>query len=289
MANSYTDTRSARNQDAAIEVLKKLGLLAFGAGVGARGFRGLVGLGSRNMNSTRKAPFLREPISIPVPAEDEQEKYAEITRPFMQAFKGDVKNPLTQPWVMPAAVLGAPLLAYSGYQLTDKLMDWRRKKERDARLEQAKQDYEAALRGTNKTGEALDQLYELCKESGDWIEPDTAGLIAGSGITLAGLLGIGSGMLTYDMSKGKQPSEVLREAKKRRDRERMQRTPPPIFARVGYDAAPGQDELDGYPLDKDAEDTTNSRQPETAVTPNPIPVGSESNASTDPSTSTRVS
>lgn len=257
----FADIQAKNNRTSALEALKTLGLLSFGAGVGTRGFQGLLGLGSRNINSARKQPFRRQPISVgpytPSPEEDEKfagddEWHTPVTRPFMRALKGDVKNPLAQPWVMPAAALGSPLLAYSGYQLTDKLMNWRRKKEQSARLDQAKQDYEAALRGTNKTGEALDQLYELCKTAGDWLEPDTAGYLAGGGATLAGLLGLGSGMLTYDMSKGKNPSELLREAKKRRDRERMQRTPPPIFARANYDAAPGQDELDGYPLDKDA-------------------------------------
>ena len=291
MTQTLRDMRAAQNRSSAMWDIGKLGLLMAGLGVGARGLQGLIGLGGRNLGGRNRVPGLRSrTIDIPID-EEEAEKYALAKQgefewtspttwldPLAEAAKGDVSTPLAQPWVLPAALLGGPLAAYGGYKLTDKLMDKRRTSEQEARLERAKREYEAALRGRGKMGEDLDRLCSLMEKASraaDW-----AGVGTGIAATLAGLLATGSGMLTYGMTKQKRPAEVLRKAKLRRDRERMRRVPPPIFARVGR--VPDEDEMEGEPLDKTAIDSPTSRQPATSTFPNPVPIGSMSNAPTTP-------
>ncbi len=320
MTQTLQQMQASQNRSMAGWDIGKLGLLMAGLGAGARGLQGLVGLGRRNLGGRDRAPGLRaRTVTIPID-EEEEDKYASLkqgefewtspstwadplTKPFSDALQGNVSTPMAQPWVLPAALLGGPLAAYGGYKLTDKLMDKRRGDEQEARLDKAKREYEEALRGRGKMGEDLDCLCELMEKE-SFGASDVAGIGSGVAITLGGLLALGSGMAAYDMSKQKRPDEVLRKAKLRRDRERMRRVPPPIFARVGR--VPDEDELEGEPLDKaagidwdgrlkklharrpdllgfkEAYDSQESRQPETPGFPNPIPIGSMSNAPTTP-------
>lgn len=299
--------------------LGRIGLLMLGVGAGFRGLKGLMALGSRNMR--RRTPPLRsqQPVKIPVrqPQDEEKRRKAagwtenvadwtgsalgKVFSPFGKAMRGEgITSPTSWPPFIPLALLGGGAAAFGGYKLTDKLMDSRRKKEMDERLRQAKEEYEQTLAGRSKVSADLDRLYDGQKSS-DWIDPDTAGKAMGTALTLGGLLGIGSGMLTYNLSKKKRPSEVLRIAKQRRARERMRRAPMPIYAQPSFGSAPDEDELAGEILDKESADTPNPPPPipvksvpaTTPETPdvlspgmsyNPLPIGSDSNHPGHPTT-----
>lgn len=264
---TFSELNAAKMRSVALKDLGKLGLIMFGLGAGARGVQGLAGLGRRNFQEREEPDLLtRRTIDIPIASPEEKEKFAYsksaekawyegITEPFGRAFAGDVKSPTAIPWFMPAAVFGSGAAAYGGHRLADMVMDARRKSEQKARLEEAKAEYERALLGQSKLGEDLNELCDAVMEKQSIsISPDTAGHIAGGGLTLAGLLALGSGLLTYDMAKGKRPEEILRAAKARRARDRYARTPQPLFAQP-VSAAPSEDEMAGAPLDKVAEDT----------------------------------
>lgn len=297
--------------------LAKLGLVSFGLGAGARGLKGLVSLGNRNLEPTVLRTGLQgQPIDIPFPRkpDEEEEKRAEgeglfssITKPVRDAFSGNVSNVVSHPAFIPAAVIGTPLAAYGGYKLTDMLMNKRRKSEQESELEKIKREYEAVLAGQHKISTDLDQLYDHVKKATNFGAADTIGLLSGIGLGGLGLLGLGSGVLTYDMTKKRRAAQVLQAAKSRRDRLRMLRTPPPIFAQTTPVRSPKKEDDEDEKLQKAASDHPNppAANPvhqiasETPETPNvlgggpvynPIPIGSSSNhpAPRNPATSAPV-
>lgn len=266
--------QSAQMRQAALSDLAKIGLLAFGTGAGFRGLKGLIGLGNRNIIGRARPLHSHSTVDIPIRRKDKKDEQeplrkvagwfedilgaasegaGQVAKPFGKAWRGEnVSNPANIPWVMPLAILGGGGAMYGGYKLTDKIMDSRRRKEIEKRKEIARQEYERALSGHGKLGQALDVLYDKAveKKAVDWVSPDTAGLGLGGALTFGGLLALASGLGAYNLSKKKRPDEILRAAKQRRARERMRRTPPPIYASPSYDG----DELEDEALGKAAVD-----------------------------------
>lgn len=247
--NGVSQYRSELTRNQALRSLGALGLTTLGIGAGIRGLRGLLNLGRRNL--TKRDPPLQysRPIDIPLHRrrEEEEEKVATTVgewfgRPFSQAMRGEgLKSPANWSPYIPLSLLTSVGGLAGGYAATDKVLDWRRKKELETRLEKAKRDYEEALSGRSKLSADLDRLYDAMSEKqADLLTPDEAGFLTGTGLTLAGLLGLGSGVLTYNLAKKKQPSYVLRKAKQRRARERLRHAPPSLYVQPAYD--PGEED-----------------------------------------------
>ena len=257
---------AAVNKETAITNAIRLGLLGLGLGAGARGFQGLVNLGKRNLRpptqQTMGTHTIDIPLGMPQEEEEDQFKFGEdrgmlqtyISDPIAKAFRGETSRPGNWPLAMPAALLGMGGGMYGGYKLTDMLLDKRRKTEIDNELEEAKKRYEAALSGKSVLGEALDQLCDLLEKKGGLEDVWGGGI--GAALTAGIPMALLSGVVAYDLTKKRQPTDVLRKAKLKRLRELNQRQPPALYARPQYDAGstevPTEDEMAGEPLDKAA-------------------------------------
>lgn len=238
----------------ALSDLGRVGLILASLGAGARGLRGLTSLGYRSFGK-RPAPFSAggSTVDVLVPYHREEEKrgadenwFTSLLNsglaPLQRAWQGKgLTTPATWPGFMPAMWLGGPAAAYGGYQLADKLLDAYRRADASRDLHKAEQEYEEALQPGSKLAQDLDLLYDRCRaaasappaaeKQADFSTEDWAGLLQGGALTGAGLLGLGSYNLAYEMAKRKRPSEILRMAKERRE-QRLGRTPPPVLARA---------------------------------------------------------
>lgn len=262
VAPSFQAQHASLMRQQAMDAIKRLGLTMAGVGIGWRGLEGLVNLGRRNLKPRPQSLLQEHYVEVPAPRREKRSSGEEswlgqawqgFTQPFSDAWQGSVSHPARIPWFPPAAAgVGAAGL-YGGYKLTDKLLDQRRQADLDQELEESRREYELALRGGSKLAEELDRLCdEMEKRSSDWLSPDLAGPTAGTALTLLGTLGLGSGLLAYDMAKGRRPADVLQEAKRRQARARLRRMPLPIYARVAGSDVPTEEEQMGEPLDKAA-------------------------------------
>ena len=293
------DAGKAMGNKALADALKA-GLLAAGVGAAIRGGQGLYNLARRN--AAQRPGGITRGRTIDVPVDEEEEKVADVLGavadftepawgPIVEALKGNVSRSAYHPLAIPATIGAAGLGGYGGYKLTDLIMNQRRRAELKSELERSKREYEEAISGGHKISSVLDELFDAWWEKAALTSNDVAGVLIGGGITGAGLLALGSGVLAYDMTKKKNPAEVLRKAKQRRRRALQRRSPPPIFARPSR-SVPTEDEMEGEPLDKVAVDAPSGIQPipvhskatRVPETPdyghqsyNPLAPGSESN------------
>lgn len=257
---TYAEALRNANINTGVNNALRLGLLMFGLGAGARGLQGLVNLGRRNLQRPSLPSFTDHVIQVPI-RDDAEEKTASdpvtdyVVNPITDAFKGNVSEPGAWPLSLPLALTATGTGIFGGYKLTDWLMDQRRKSQLQEELDDAKQRYEAALTGKSALAQDLDALYDAYTEK-QGSAADNWGRIIGGGLTIGLPLGLISGLITYDMTKKRTPSEVLRKAKQKRLRELTQRQPPAVYARPAYQAGsadvPTEDELAGEPLDKAA-------------------------------------
>lgn len=253
------DAYAALMRQQAMDAVKRLGLAMAGVGAGWRGLEGLVNLSRRNIKPRPPSLMQEHYVDVPVPRRDKQaddgwlsQTLQGVAKPFSDSWQGRVSHPSRIPWFpLAAAGVGAGGL-YGGYKLTDMLLDKRRQADLDRELEESRREYELALRGGSKLATELDRLCDEAEKRA-WISPDLAGPTAGTAMTLLGALSLGSGLLAYDITKGRQPADVLREAKRRQARARLRKMPPPIYARVSGTDVPSEEEQMGEPLDKAAD------------------------------------
>lgn len=226
----------------------RIGLLMLGLGAGARGAGGLFELAKRNLRpSGRPAPGSPVMLDIPVrphkPAEEEEStlgapslKLAQKQAGWLEGLLtgGGNTNPMGWWGTLPASAILGGAGAYAGWRGADALMDSRRKAQLKDELENAKQEYEQALAGTSKLGQALDALYD---EVAPTIEKQALNATDFAGSTAGGLatLGLGSsllsGLLAYNLAKKDDSSQLAEKARRRYELEQFQRKPSPIFAR----------------------------------------------------------
>lgn len=148
-----------------------------------------------------------------------------------------------KPWFLPTALgLGGAGL-YGGYKAVDKVLETKRKQDKEQELEDAKEEYRRALveqyspegvkRGAeqDELGKDLSELYQLHKQA-SWASATApvAGPALGLYGALAGILAGGTGLATYEWAKDKSPSERLSKALKDRERLRWATRPPEIYA-----------------------------------------------------------
>lgn len=247
---NFQEAQRAAMRSRALSDLARIGLVSAGVGAGWRGLKGLLNLGERNLRPREPSLFATKTISVPARREEKKEKQANL---LTDPWNWDVSTPTAHPLFMPAALATGGLGMYGGWKLTDKLLDRRRKQEIEEELENTRQEYEQALRGQSKLGEALDRLCDLSEKTAAGMSAnDWSGLAQGGLLSGLGLIGLGSGMTAYGLSKKRRPSEILREAKKRRARVRMRQVPPPLYVEVEESSVPDEDEQEGSPLDKGA-------------------------------------
>lgn len=164
---------------------------------------------------------------------------SELVRKYVMPQKGwFAGDAATTPLGVPAAMaIGFPAAALGlagGYKATDAILDWRRKGDRKAELEAAKQRFAGLLEG--KTAETLDKLAEesLTKEAQDpaaspwpvsklpasW-QPAINNL-GGGGVglylALASLAALGAGHVAYRATKSHSQRGVLEDAMRERTR-----------------------------------------------------------------------
>lgn len=155
-------------------------------------------------------------------------------------MRGDHANyKSTIPWFLPASALAMLGGFFGGNALTDKVLDTHRKTDLESEVEQAKREYQRALLSQFQTGKRaedesvgdqigreLDEIVEILDKKALW--GDVAGGATGAALTLAALLSLGSGYLSYNAAKSRSPSKLLEEAYKRRQRELAAARPPEL-------------------------------------------------------------
>lgn len=255
VAPSLAAAKQQRMQQQAWSDVGRIGLLMAGLGAGWRGLEGLTAVTHRNL--VKRKPTLGHPEYVDI---DPEEKHAAespidkglsaLTSPFRQAMGGQVSAPQYLPWYLPLALMTGAGSAYGGYKLTDKLLDRRRNVELKSELDEAKDNYRTALRGGSKLATVLDQLCNQLEKTA-FMSPDTAGMGLGAVLTAMGLLGAGSGLIAYDMTRKSSPDKVLDEAKRRQARARLRTAPSPIYARLPSHLST---EPEDSPVDKLASD-----------------------------------
>lgn len=260
-------TRAALIRQGAYADAAKLGLLAAGLGAAIRGGTGLYQMAQKNMRPAAR-PAATAPVMIDVPIRKKQEEdnplkmasQSEVSVPesWVQDFLSGGANTKPSRWwaALPVSVAAGAGGLYGGWKLSDMLMDSRRKSQLQAELDDAKSDYEAALRGESKLGQALDALYDRMEKEANIAD------IVGPNLGLAALLGLtgalGSGYVSYNLTKARNPQALKDKAKRQYQVEQYRRRPSPILARPvplapsSNAAPPSEDELEGEPLDKTA-------------------------------------
>ena len=215
-------------QAATARVLKQKALAQAGttalAGLGAgAGLRGLFGL----LNMRRDTQV--EPETVGAPASEVEiptHKMANVGK----FLSGDYARTVPGiPWAIPAITSAGVVGSYAGWKGIDKLLDAKRRHDLERELEEAKGDYEAALAGTSKLGQDLDELCSVVEKSS--AAADVAGKATGLYGVYAGTSGLLGAILAYNYAKKRQKRKLLEDAKSQRRRQQYARQPAVIYAK----------------------------------------------------------
>lgn len=256
LAPQIQQAAASQLQRQALQQAGKNFLAAAGMGIAGRGLYGLFGQGRRNLGRSW------EPQQAPLrlhPHREEKEKKASQTSPAPQSGIASYLRQLLSgqraqtmqgvPWSAPLtmAAVGGGLIG--GHQLTDWLMDSRRKADVNSELSAAKKEYEQALRssGTAKiasektaaerVGEKLDELYELMAQQRTKaaFAPLTQGGfddLLGQALGAYGVAALpvlaASGYLGHSFGKSRQKRKLLEEARDKRRRQLSGQGLPPL-------------------------------------------------------------
>ena len=220
-------------QQANSDILKSM-LAGLGVGAAARGGLGLARMLHGNMAA--KPPKTLGPVvtKIPVPMEEEEEQMASF-------LGGDGATSKTGiPYYMPSMMLGTGAALAGGWAGIDKLLDSRRKKQQQEKLDNARAEFEQALltqpgqkmasdSSGSALGEELDRLFDGVEKSADSMTN-----VLGQGAGLYGAYAGGSGLLgaylAYSLAKKQQRRAVFEKAQQRRLVERSRQRPNEIYA-----------------------------------------------------------
>jgi uncharacterized coiled-coil protein SlyX len=271
-------------RDAVVRRAMGAGMAGLGVGAGARGLQGLLNQWHRILSPTKT---VRKPaiVDMPVAGEEREDKYAEqkqagevldavmntVTSPVKTVgtwLKGDLATtPQDVPfnWI-PQLAAGAGGIA-GGWKGMDMLLDRARERELAAQQEKAREEYEQALQGQSKIGQALhaelNVLYDRLDEvQRTRIEKTAFGPVLASNLygLYALMSGIPAAVWAYEATKARQSGSLLESARKKYRRSRESVRPTPIQVRLSpvqtgssMKSAPNEEELEGSPLDKAAE------------------------------------
>lgn len=240
--------------------LAKLLLTTLGVGAAARGLTGLAGTIHGNMYSKKPATagpvITRIPLKTPDDTEEDEDLEMKSAGSWlMDELTGQhAKEKLEIPHYLPAAVLlsGGGLAA--GWKGVDYVLDGARRDKEDAKLEQAKKEFQEAIAGPDEyedqkrasqgtLGPTLDRLYYVMEKVANDQEPTTNlfSHITGPALSLYGLYGATSGLgaaaLAYSLTKQRQRHSLFEKAQKRRLAMRSANRPNEIYA-IPHVAAP---------------------------------------------------
>lgn len=257
--------RSALLRDAALRDVLGIGLLAAAGGVGARALLGSSYLfGPATPAGVGDRDVLPDQVKVPLPyyararEKDQAERQARKAPPVKAAntqpgfwgslFRGenvDTKHGLPGYWPM-AMLAGVGGLA-GGYGLADHFLDKKRKADLKAQVDAAKQRYEQALIDSydparlpvGKAAAARDPLDELADRLGvtdqtPHKQASTWGELTGRALNAYGAFAVPASLLAavaaYRYTKSRGTDALLQDALKKRERERLARRPPEVFA-----------------------------------------------------------
>lgn len=228
------DINQALNNARLLDMVKKVGVGAVGAGVGARGLIGLYSMLSRNIGRTPVRPSGPRVIEVPY-VEDEKRADDGWMKTIADYATGRHANSLLDhPAAIPAGIITAITGAGLGWKGTDMLLDRQRKLQRQQELEAAKAEFDQALLGqyekqpTTKAaqvGQDLDKLYETMEKTA------VLGAGVGAGLGIASIIALITGSGVYDIMKKRRHADIMRKAQGRRVRQLQQSSPAVLFAR----------------------------------------------------------
>jgi hypothetical protein len=235
-------------QNQALRNAASLGVVGLGAGAAGRGLTGLVQLINRNMSKPRRSYPPAIPVDLPLQKQDEEAPDQPKFAASADFLRGDYAQSVGGvPWAIPAAVGAGAAGMYGGWNAMDYLLDKRRKGDLEAELEQAKQEYEAALMSNAGGKQAadgtlaadLDKLYDAVVEkqsqtSGEkkaTSAADWAGFGLGNYGIYAGATGLTGAMLAYSYAKKRQRRAVIERALKERRKRRFSSQPAAMYVR----------------------------------------------------------
>jgi hypothetical protein len=251
-AQAVQQMHASQLKSDALRDVGNVGLTALGVGAAGRGLLGLVQmLNSHKPKKTRTGPnFL--PLPYPVTAE----KTAGFLAGDDAATKGGI------PWYGPAMVLGGAGALTAGWRGVDKLIQSRRKREMQGKLDDARQQFHDALLGQydepikvrpeamqkklaadlNALSADLSRLFGLFEKAAlaEAQSPtekravdlsNAAGRAAGGYGIYAGLTGLLTGSMVYDKIRKRSRRAVIEKALQQRQRQQFMRQPTEILAR----------------------------------------------------------
>lgn len=246
LENIYQQAITQRVQGDALKNVGNLALLGVGTGMGLRGLQGLFSLINRNRERNVKPKPRTVMVDVPY-AKPPRDKVGEVgvksaqdPEPSSWFTGGSATTVGGIPAYWPAAVGALGLGGVGGWKLIDYILDKRRSQETTDELDQARVDYEKALRNepaasqvAGKFAEELDKLAEavlgLEKKALGWqdILGGTTGLYLGAYALPSSVL---AATIAYNMGKKRQRKVLLEQAQKKRMREMSRSQPVTLLA-----------------------------------------------------------
>lgn len=237
----------------AMSDLKNLAIMSLGVGAGSRGLLGLM----RSLGGdTTPHSSANVPASLPLPVpveEDEKVAFNMINTDAQATTKGGLS------WYGPAMLMAGLGSAAAGWKGVDKVLDMRRKTERESELESARNEFQQALlsqydKPVKLAAEAeptLDSVFDkfaellplgpaaeaFTKEAfspsetlAGWIGPDATGRLAGGYGMYAGLSALLAGTHMYDKAKKRSRRSIAENALEEREKRRFAEAPTEMYA-----------------------------------------------------------
>lgn len=229
-------------QDAMRDVLHTA-LFAGGMGAAAGGGVGLYNLLRRNLAKRKRTNHLTEmPIGVPADSVPGLAKAAGWWGELMAGKLATGKEGI--PWYRPAQAAAGIGAGVGSFALVDKLLKYRRRKDQEAEVNQAKSQFEQALaenQGAKLASDTqlpalLDRLYDqLEKAAGilDSVLPsnNTLGSVLGAYGAYAAPLALVSGYAAYKTANKNSQRKVLEKALKLRSQRRQALQPAELVAK----------------------------------------------------------
>lgn len=232
--------------------LGNLAIMSLGVGAGTRGLLGLMRTltGDSRPQSTANVPAS---LPLPVPVEEEKAAFNLIDTDAQATTKGGLS------WYGPAMLMAGLGSAAAGWKGVDKVLDMRRKTERESELENARSQFQQALlsqydKPVKLAAEAeptLDTVFDkfaalvpygpaaevFTKEAfspsetlAGWIGPDATGKMVGGYGMYAGLSALLAGTHMYDRARKRSQRSIAENAMEEREKRRFAEAPTEMYA-----------------------------------------------------------
>lgn len=235
--------------------VRNISLAGLGAGVAGRGVLGLLGMFKKPLAERSSLNASVMPLPYPVEDDETPDRIAAPKRAEDLVVKAGlaVSSKAGLPWYATAGMLGGLGSMALGWKLTDSVLDRVRRREREAELEKARQEFRSSLlmqydaplspAGSDPARPkaaaavtALDQIFDTIvaaisqteKQAVDWRNMLGAGI--GTYAAVGSLGALIAGGLVYEKARKRSQRAVLEKALQRRDRRRFMQSPTQIFA-----------------------------------------------------------